>query len=472
MKKKTIIIFIAIIVLALSVRLYGLSKESFWLDETLSVRQTQIPYKDTIHLLHNDVHTPLYFTFLWGWIRIFGTGEYATRLLSALFGLGAVIALFFFGRKYLSEKAGLIAAAILAVSPLALFYSQEVRPYSLFLLLAILSMHCYLSLIRTMSMRNCSLYILATLGLLYTHLFGALVIIVQTLHFISKRKNIKKFLILQAIILIGILPWIISSTHYTESVRYLKWIGTPTLKSLIGVYGDLAGGAILLVLFIAIIIFGTYKKRKFDHLLLLWLIVPPLVMFLSSQAILPVFHVRYVLFVAPALALLIGQGIINITKRQPVQIGILIIILAISAALAIAHERQLEKDDWRTFSKFIQEQRTHGDILIISPFYQMDPLIYYYDPPCFKSPTLSSCVASRDSIFSLTENATCCSGSSQLTSVAYKNHLGDYMDRTVWLVSVRGGLYDRNNTLHTYISNRKNLTLEKEIGNIEIYKFE
>lgn len=472
MKKKTVIILIAIVVLALSIRLYGISKESYWLDETMSVRQTQIPYADTIRLLHNDIHTPLYFTLLWGWIRLFGSGEYATRLLSTLFGIGAVIALFFFGRKYLSEKAGLIAAAILAASPLALFYSQEVRPYSLFLLLAIISMHCYLSLLRKFCIKNSSLYILATLGLLYTHLFGVLVILVQTLHFISKKKNILKFFALQAINLIGILPWIISSTHYTDSVRYLKWISTPTLKSLLSVYADLAGSAILLVLFIAIIIFGTYKKRKFDHLLFLWLLVPPLFMFLSSQTILPVFHVRYVIFVVPAIALLVAESILNITKKQLVHIGILLIILALSTALVIEHERRIDKDDWRTFSTFMHEQRTRGDILIIFPFYQMDPLTYYYDPQCFKSTTLSSCVASRDSIFSLTENATCCSDNSQLTSIAYKNRLGDYMNRITWLVSVKGGLYDKNNTLYSYLSNRKNLTLEKDIGNIEIYRFE
>lgn len=57
-------------------------------------------------------------------IKLFGLDEFSTRLTSALFGVGTVIAMFFLGRALSGPWVGLFAAAFLAVLPWHLHFSR------------------------------------------------------------------------------------------------------------------------------------------------------------------------------------------------------------------------------------------------------------------------------------------------------------------------------------------------------------
>ena len=79
---------------------------------------------------------PLYFMLARGWIHVFGSGEVGLRSLSALFGTATVPVVYLAGAAMRSRRAGLIAAAFTALSPLTIWYSQEARNYALLLFLA------------------------------------------------------------------------------------------------------------------------------------------------------------------------------------------------------------------------------------------------------------------------------------------------------------------------------------------------
>lgn len=57
-------------------------------------------------------------------IALFGLNPFATRFPSAIFGVLAVIALFFVARELFNEKVALLASAFLAISPWSLMYSR------------------------------------------------------------------------------------------------------------------------------------------------------------------------------------------------------------------------------------------------------------------------------------------------------------------------------------------------------------
>ena len=77
------------------------------------------------------------------WSRLFGTGEAGLRSLSALFGIATVFVAYLAGARLFSRAAGLVVAALTAVSPFMVWYSQEARSYALFMLLAALSIYFY-----------------------------------------------------------------------------------------------------------------------------------------------------------------------------------------------------------------------------------------------------------------------------------------------------------------------------------------
>ena len=74
---------------------------------------------------------PLYFVLIWVWAKAFGTGEVALRSISPLAGVAVVPIAYLCARELLDRRAGLIAAALVAVNPFMIWYSQEARAYML-----------------------------------------------------------------------------------------------------------------------------------------------------------------------------------------------------------------------------------------------------------------------------------------------------------------------------------------------------
>jgi mannosyltransferase len=78
---------------------------------------------------------PLYYALAWVWTQFTGTGEFGLRSLSALAGVATVPVAYLLGVELRGRRAGIAAAALVAVNPMLLWYSQEARGYALFSLL-------------------------------------------------------------------------------------------------------------------------------------------------------------------------------------------------------------------------------------------------------------------------------------------------------------------------------------------------
>ena len=83
---------------------------------------------------------PLYYAIAWLWTQLTGTGEFGLRSVSALAGVATVPVAYLLGAELSSRRAGIVAAALVAVNPMLLWYSQEARAYALFVLLTALSL--------------------------------------------------------------------------------------------------------------------------------------------------------------------------------------------------------------------------------------------------------------------------------------------------------------------------------------------
>ncbi|HET8565333.1 MAG TPA: glycosyltransferase family 39 protein [Solirubrobacterales bacterium] len=83
---------------------------------------------------------PLYYALAWVWTQITGTGPWGLRSLSALAGVLTIPVAYLIGRELRGRRTGVLAAALVAVNPMLLWYSQEARAY------ALLSLFCALSL--------------------------------------------------------------------------------------------------------------------------------------------------------------------------------------------------------------------------------------------------------------------------------------------------------------------------------------
>jgi 4-amino-4-deoxy-L-arabinose transferase-like glycosyltransferase len=78
---------------------------------------------------------PLYYALAWVWTQLTGTGEVGLRSISALAGVATVPVAYLLGAELRGRPAGIVAAALVAVNPMLLWYSQEARGYALLVLL-------------------------------------------------------------------------------------------------------------------------------------------------------------------------------------------------------------------------------------------------------------------------------------------------------------------------------------------------
>lgn len=129
-----------IVVAAAALRFGTLDLQSFWVDEGATVHLLRTDFGGMLDgLTITEKTPPLYYLLAWLWTRPFGTGEVGLRSLSALIGVLTIPAVYALARQLASERAALIAAALAAVNPLLVWYSQEARAYALLVLLVTLA---------------------------------------------------------------------------------------------------------------------------------------------------------------------------------------------------------------------------------------------------------------------------------------------------------------------------------------------
>ncbi len=120
-----------------ALRFATLDRQSYWLDELVTVSLLRRDFGDMLGQISETEATPyLYYVLAWGWASLFGLGEVGLRSLSVLVGAAMVPISYGAGSVLVSRRVGLIAAALVAVNPFLVWYSQEARSYSLLALLA------------------------------------------------------------------------------------------------------------------------------------------------------------------------------------------------------------------------------------------------------------------------------------------------------------------------------------------------
>lgn len=117
--------------LALLLRAARLDFQPLWWDEGYSVWFATHPLGQMAALTAEDIHPPLYYALVSLWTAVLGQGPVAFRLFSVLAGTLAVPIIYAAGRRMFGLRAAYLAAFLLAIHPLHIYYSQEVRMYGL-----------------------------------------------------------------------------------------------------------------------------------------------------------------------------------------------------------------------------------------------------------------------------------------------------------------------------------------------------
>ncbi len=173
--------FGAVLTLGIVLRFGTLGLQSFHHDEVVTA--SRVLPGSIGHLLHevraSESCPPLYYLLAHWWAGIFGFDEVGLRSLSALFGALTIPVAYMVAVELYDRRAGLITAAIVAVNPMFVWYSQEARAYALLVLLTAVSLLFFLRALRTGRSVDIVLWGVASALALCTHYFAAGVVAIE-----------------------------------------------------------------------------------------------------------------------------------------------------------------------------------------------------------------------------------------------------------------------------------------------------
>ncbi len=180
--------------------------------------QTPNPQKttaDTVRglALEEPQHVPLYFVMARYWVQCFGNSTTAIRSLSAVMSILAFPCLYWLCRELFgSPQVGWIAMALFALSPFQVVYAQEARPYSMFILMALLSSASLLRAMRVNTHASWAFYATAVILAVYTQILFAVVALGHALYvFIMTRfgRPSLSYVIASLAAFLTFIPWLV-----------------------------------------------------------------------------------------------------------------------------------------------------------------------------------------------------------------------------------------------------------------------
>ncbi len=218
---------IIITILAALLRLPTIGIESMWYDETFSVWLARLPLANLLSATAGDVHPPLWYVIEWAVGAVFGYSAIAMRLVSALAGIALVPAVYRLALSFdFDRRRALAAAALTAIAPFMVYYSQEARAYSLIFLLTTLATIAVLE-------RRYWLLIITASAALYLHNLTCLYIAALAwLALYHRNGSPERYKVLVSFAAIGAIwaPWVVwGLSGQVSDVSGGFWIRPPTI---------------------------------------------------------------------------------------------------------------------------------------------------------------------------------------------------------------------------------------------------
>jgi mannosyltransferase len=194
----------------LAVRAAGLD-ESLFGDELFTVEvSSRSGLDDVVSGVASDleISPPLYFVFAWATGKV-GDPHVWLRMPGLLAGVATIPAVYVLGLRTVGRRAAIVAAALLAFSPFAVFYATEARAYALATLFVVLSTLALLSALDAGGRLRWGLFALAAWAALFTHYTTVFPLAAQAAWAAwAHRDRLRELALAHAVVGVALLPWL------------------------------------------------------------------------------------------------------------------------------------------------------------------------------------------------------------------------------------------------------------------------
>ena len=316
--------------------------KSVWFDESYSAYLVRGDFSEIWALTAKDVHPPLFYFCLKIWSSIFGTSEVAMRFMSVFFGCVAIVFAFHLLKKLFGVKKAAISTLALAISPVFVRYGQEMRMYTMVLMIVFAASFMLTLALESREKKYWVFYgILVSLGM-WTHYFTAFAWLVQLIYIIYMRRGFRKtfkdrgVVLAYTLAILLYLPWMPEFFAQTKEVQGGFWISEMSVGTVADyatdtlIYSEAGAAkswvAALVVLAIGLFIYWAgriyreAKEKQGLRLVFFMAFLPPVLLMLASLPPLkPMFINRYVLYGAAFSWVVIGLILARVIGRTGAQ---------------------------------------------------------------------------------------------------------------------------------------------------------
>jgi mannosyltransferase len=378
-----------------------LGTHSLFLDESVSATLATAPWHRFENVVsHREANMALYYLLLRGWV-VLGHSEIALRSLSVLLAVGALWVVIILTRELFGRRIALVAGLLMAVNPLYVQFAQDVRGYSLALLLVSASCYFFVRGVRSSGqpLRFCWVaYTLVTALAAYSNFWAALVPIGQALSLAflpTERIPWRRLLTAAAALVVLLVPLglLIQSTDNagvnwaagTSAGHVFTRIRSTVPHSVLDLLVLLAAvGVVVTVLLTRRVprIGKLYDREWSVCFTACWLVVPVAAVIMLSLVDRPLFVLRYLMVSLPP-AFILGAVVIvrvwSLRRRGAtiVAAGLLVLAVAVSAVWLAKWYSEGGPQDFRSPVAYIAGQAEPGDGMLIFAPYERVPVEWY-----------------------------------------------------------------------------------------------
>lgn len=410
-----IVLVLGLLLLAVWVRQGFVGEEAVWLDEAYSLKYAgEENFSGVIDAVveNHDSHPPGYYLALHGWQEVFGSSADVARLFSVLFGVLSVVMIWFLGRRYLvpkdmkkekhySGKMAGMAVLMIVLLFFPVFYSLEIRMYSLMLFLMVGSLYIAFALIEKFQWWKVVAFVLVCAAMLYVHYFAIFWVGFLFLFWLSQGVKWWKWGLSGVAVLLLYLPWL--SVLYEQVLmkfgaggggNFTAWLTLPEpswkifqftfedffyFQGLFGKWGTIVF-ALAMVFFLGWLILSFVREKKIWDKKFAWffglgffinLILPYLISVFGSS----IMHPRYLQGAFLLSVILLAMMIAQEKAVRFLQIFALVISF-MGFSLKGAHEVNFHPDWNGFFEKY--GAALQGEIYVTPEYYSI-PLQYNLD---------------------------------------------------------------------------------------------
>jgi 4-amino-4-deoxy-L-arabinose transferase-like glycosyltransferase len=465
---------VAILALAFALRLINLGGRPIWYDEAFAVLYAEKPFATMLYGTiaqvggaAADVHPLFFYSILHVWMSMVGQSPAAVRALSVLLGTATVAMIYLLACRLFDKRIGIAAAAIAAIAPFAIYYSQEARMYALLGFAAVTATYFF---VRAWADNRWYFWIaFGILGAmtLYAHNLGFAFIAALDVWVLwnwlrpaGRRWHRFLPLLLSHLLMLALFaPWLAIVPSQFGKIQQAYWVEKPGITTLVQTilifhfaYDNealpnwLLPPALLFSFLIpAFACLGLVRgqgPRRRRHsekygLLLILAVVPVLLLFAVSL-IRPVYIVRAVLPSALAYYVLLAGLFFASNMPKPVRWGLLLPSLVLVATSLLNHYTyaNFPRPPFDEVAAYLREHYQPGDAIVHSNKLTFLPTHYYDrtlpqrfigDEPGSPSDTLAYPTQQALGLFATPDMATATVGAGRVWFVVLDREVGEYL---------------------------------------------